>query len=65
MSQQTQAADPRAQTDGERGQRPLTGQEFLDSLRDDREVWIYGERVKDVTRHPGFREFRPHVGAYV
>ena len=20
-----------------------------------REVWIYGERVKDVTRHPGFR----------
>jgi 4-hydroxyphenylacetate 3-monooxygenase len=35
--------------------RPFTGQEFLDSLRDGREVWIYGERVKDVTVHPAFR----------
>ena len=36
-------------------QRPLTGQEFLDSLQDEREVWIYGERVKSVTQHPAFR----------
>jgi 4-hydroxyphenylacetate 3-monooxygenase len=35
--------------------RPFTGAEFLESLRDDREVWIYGERVKDVTTHPAFR----------
>jgi 4-hydroxyphenylacetate 3-monooxygenase len=35
--------------------RPLTGQDYLDSLRDGREVWIYGERVKDVTTHPAFR----------
>ena len=35
--------------------RPMTGAEYLDSLRDQREVWIYGERVKDVTRHPAFR----------
>ena len=35
--------------------RPLTGAEFLDSLRGPREVWIYGERVKDVTTHPAFR----------
>jgi len=35
--------------------RPFTGAEFLDSLRDSREVWIYGERVKDVTAHPAFR----------
>ena len=35
--------------------RPLTGKEFLDSLHDDREVWIYGERVSDVTSHPAFR----------
>ena len=55
MSQQTPATDPRSQPDSEPGQRPLTGQEFLDSLRDDREVWIYGERVKDVTQHPAFR----------
>ena len=35
--------------------RPFTGQEFLDSLHDDREIWIYGERVKDITQHPAFR----------
>jgi len=29
-----------------------TGQQYLDSLRDTREVYIDGERVKDVTRHP-------------
>ena len=34
---------------------PLTGSEYLESLRDDREVWIYGQRVKDVTTHPAFR----------
>lgn len=31
--------------------RPFTGQEYLESLRDGREIWIYGERVKDVTTH--------------
>jgi amino acid adenylation domain-containing protein len=35
--------------------RPMTGAEYLDSLRDHREVWIYGNRVKDVTLHPAFR----------
>jgi len=35
--------------------RPFTGQEYLESLRDGREIWIYGERVKDVTTHPAFR----------
>ena len=35
--------------------RPLTGSEYLASLRDGREVYIYGERVKDVTTHPAFR----------
>jgi 4-hydroxyphenylacetate 3-monooxygenase len=34
---------------------PLTGGEFIESLRDGREVWVYGERVKDVTTHPAFR----------
>jgi 4-hydroxyphenylacetate 3-monooxygenase len=28
---------------------PFTGDEYLESLRDGREIWIYGERVKDVT----------------
>jgi 4-hydroxyphenylacetate 3-monooxygenase len=35
--------------------RPFTGSEYLESLRDGREVWIYGERVDDVTTHPAFR----------
>ena len=35
--------------------RPFTGQEYLSSLRDGREVYIYGERVEDVTTHPAFR----------
>jgi 4-hydroxyphenylacetate 3-monooxygenase len=35
--------------------RPFTGKEFLESLRDGREVYVYGERVKDVTTHPAFR----------
>ena len=34
---------------------PFTGGEYLESLRDGREVWIYGERVEDVTAHPAFR----------
>ena len=34
---------------------PQTGQQFLDSLNDGREVWIYGEKVRDVTAHPAFR----------
>jgi len=35
--------------------RPFTGAEYLASLRDGREVYIYGERVDDVTAHPAFR----------
>ena len=42
-----------AQTTGRT--RPYTGAEYLESLRDGREIWIYGERVKDVTTHPAFR----------
>jgi 4-hydroxyphenylacetate 3-monooxygenase len=34
---------------------PFTGAEYLESLRDGRTVYINGERVKDVTTHPGFR----------
>jgi 4-hydroxyphenylacetate 3-monooxygenase len=35
--------------------RPQNGAEYLESLDDGREVFIYGERVKKVTEHPGFR----------
>lgn len=33
---------------------PYTGDEYLDSLRDGREIYLHGERVRDVTRHPAF-----------
>jgi 4-hydroxyphenylacetate 3-monooxygenase len=32
-----------------------TGRQYLDSIRDGREVYINGERVKDVTTHPQFK----------
>jgi 4-hydroxyphenylacetate 3-monooxygenase len=32
-----------------------TGQQYRDSIRDGRQVWINGERVRDVTVHPMFR----------
>ncbi len=35
--------------------KPMNGKEYLESLRDGREIYIYGERVKDVTTHPAFR----------
>ena len=33
----------------------LTGEQYLDSLRDGRTVWLDGEKVDDVTTHPAFR----------
>ena len=33
----------------------LTGQTFLDSIRDGREIGYDGQRVKDGTTHPAFR----------
>jgi 4-hydroxyphenylacetate 3-monooxygenase len=35
--------------------RLLSGAEYLESLRDGRAVYLYGERVADVTTHPAFR----------
>ena len=32
-----------------------TGDEYRESIRDGREVWMNGERVKDVTTHPMFK----------
>ncbi|MBW4717533.1 4-hydroxyphenylacetate 3-hydroxylase family protein [Saccharothrix obliqua] len=50
-----QQDSPRPTGAAPRETRPLTGQEYLDSLRDGRAVYIYGERVDDVTEHPAFR----------
>jgi len=35
--------------------RPMTGEEYIESIRDGREVYLYGDRIKDVTTHPAFR----------
>ena len=32
-----------------------TGEQYREGLRDGREVWIDGERVKDVTQHPSLK----------
>ena len=32
-----------------------TGAQYRDSLKDGRQIWINGERVKDVTTHPAFK----------
>ena len=32
-----------------------TGEQYREGIRDGREVWIDGERVKDVTAHPAFK----------
>ena len=45
--------------------RPMNGDEYIESLRDGREIYIYGERVKDVTTHPGLPQHRAHDRAAV
>ncbi|SFU61773.1 4-hydroxyphenylacetate 3-monooxygenase, oxygenase component [Xenorhabdus koppenhoeferi] len=42
--------------------RPFTSEEYLNSLQDSREIYIYGERVKDVTTHPAFRNAAASIG---
>lgn len=32
-----------------------TGKQYRESLQDDRQIWINGEKVKDVTTHPSFK----------
>jgi 4-hydroxyphenylacetate 3-monooxygenase len=44
---------PQATT--EASERPMTGWEYMQSIRDGREIYLYGDRVKDVTTHPAFR----------
>ena len=32
----------------------MDGARYIESLRDGREVWLHGEKVADVTKHPAF-----------
>ncbi|MDH5345874.1 MAG: 4-hydroxyphenylacetate 3-monooxygenase, oxygenase component, partial [Gammaproteobacteria bacterium] len=40
-------------TDLKRGNGIRNGEQYLDGLRDGRDVWMHGEKVDDVTKHPG------------
>src|SRR5437870_1883498 len=52
-----ETATTQSQAEPAKTGRPLrTGAEYLDSLSDGREVFVDGERVADVTKHPAFRE---------
>ena len=53
----TQATIEKPKTGAARGSSddPADRRRISRSLRDDRTVYIYGERVKDVTTHPAFR----------
>ncbi len=42
-------------TDPDGSRRPFTGAEYIESLRDGRTVYFHGEKVRDVTTHPAFR----------
>jgi 4-hydroxyphenylacetate 3-monooxygenase oxygenase component len=35
---------------------PMTGERYIASLKDGREVWIDGQRAADVTTHPAFKD---------
>ena len=35
-------------------QGAMTGQRYIESLRDGREVWLDGKRIDDVPSHPAF-----------
>jgi len=39
--------------DSQTGNGIRNGKQYLEGLRDDRDVWIHGEKVKDVTAYPG------------
>ena len=41
------------------------GKQYLDGLRDDRDVWIHGEKVEDVTSHPGLSRGAHTLAAFM
>lgn len=47
------AAKKDSMSDLPQGEGIRTGAQYLEGLRDGRDVWIHGERVSDVTTHPG------------
>ncbi len=54
MMSPLQPAAKRTHTEASAASGVMTGARYLESLRDDRQVWLHGERVTDVTTHPAF-----------
>ncbi|GEL17521.1 4-hydroxyphenylacetate 3-hydroxylase family protein [Pseudonocardia asaccharolytica] len=50
-----QDAVPAEEAGNGRVTRPMTGDEYIESLRDGRELYLYGDKIDDVTTHPAFR----------
>jgi 4-hydroxyphenylacetate 3-monooxygenase len=42
-----------------------TGKEYLDGLRDEREIWINGARIEDVTTHPAVCRAAHTLGGFM
>ena len=49
------SVEPAARDRADRIAGIMDGARYVESLRDGREVWLHGEKVADVTRHPAFR----------
>ncbi|MBH0119982.1 Pyoverdin chromophore biosynthetic protein pvcC [Rhodococcus sp. CX] len=49
------AADSAANQQQNFASRPMTGDEYIESIKDGREIYLHGERVKNYTEHPAFR----------
>ena len=49
------AADCAANHQQNFASRPMTGAEYIESIKDGREIYLHGERVKNYTEHPAFR----------
>ena len=49
------SVDVKGDQAGQAVTRQMNGDEYIESLRDGRQIYIHGERVEDVTTHPAFR----------
>lgn len=49
----------------ERGNGIRNGKDYLADLRDDRDVWVHGEKVSDVTSHPGIARGAHTLAGYL
>ncbi|MCW4352649.1 Pyoverdin chromophore biosynthetic protein pvcC [Hoyosella sp. YIM 151337] len=54
-SQVNPAADAPANTQRNFASRPMTGDEYIESIKDGREIYLHGERVREFWNHPAFR----------